>query len=67
MGWKPRSLCTQQARGYDRESDIQFFADKPDAWIATESGAFVIFFPEDAHAPEPPSGELVKAVYKIAV
>jgi biofilm protein TabA len=53
-------------RGYDQESDIQFFADNPDAWIATESGAFVIFFPEDAHMPLISSEQIHKVVVKIA-
>ncbi|MBI4794166.1 MAG: YhcH/YjgK/YiaL family protein [Deltaproteobacteria bacterium] len=67
MGWKPRSLCKQPAGAYDHATDMQFFADEPDAWIATQSGAFVIFFPEDAHMPLISSGQLHKVVVKVAV
>jgi biofilm protein TabA len=51
MGWKPRSLCEQPTGEYDQNTDVQFFADEPDAWLSTGSGAFAIFFPEDAHMP----------------
>jgi YhcH/YjgK/YiaL family protein len=67
MGWKPSSLCEQPSGEYDKETDIQFFDDKPDTWISTESGAFAIFFPEDAHMPMISEGQLHKVLVKIAV
>ena len=67
MEWKPKRSCTQPSTEYDPEDDIQLFADAPDAWISTRSGSFVIFFPEDAHAPLVSSGSLHKVVVKIAV
>ncbi len=67
MGWKPKSLCNQPTKEYDQSRDIQFFADKPDAWLATESGAFAIFFPEDAHMPLISSGQVHKVVVKVVV
>jgi biofilm protein TabA len=66
MGWKPRSLCREPTRGYDQKKDLQFFADQPDAWLATEKGAFVIFFPEDAHMPLISQEDIHKVVVKIA-
>ncbi len=67
MGWKPEATCTPTSKGYDPENDIQFYKDKPDAWLATAPGAFAIFFPEDAHAPLVSSGQLQKVVVKVAV
>jgi YhcH/YjgK/YiaL family protein len=67
MGWKPRSLCKQPSGEYNQETDVQFFADEPDVRLSTERGAFVIFFPEDAHMPLISSGELHKVVVKVAV
>ena len=67
MGWKPKSLCKQPAGEYDQKTDVQFFMDEPDAWLSTESGAFAIFFPEDAHMPLISSGQLHKVVVKVAV
>ena len=67
MGWKPKSLCQQPSGKYDQKTDLQFFADEPDAWLSTKSGAFVIFFPEDAHMPLISSGQIHKVVVKVAV
>lgn len=65
MGWKPRSLCKQPTQEYDQKSDIQFFADNPDAWLSVESGAFAIFFPEDAHMPLISPGQIHKVIVKV--
>ncbi|SNB46739.1 YhcH/YjgK/YiaL family protein [Geobacter sp. DSM 9736] len=66
MGWKPKSSCKQPTQGYDEEKDIQFFADEADAWVATRSGAFAIFFPEDAHMPLISPEQIHKIVVKVA-
>jgi biofilm protein TabA len=67
MGWKSTLTCTQPSGAYDSESDVRFFADPPDVWIATQPGAFVIFFPEDGHMPLISPGEIHKVVVKVAV
>jgi biofilm protein TabA len=67
MGWRPKASCKLPSGEYDQEMDLQFFADEPEAWLSTRSGAFAIFFPEDAHMPLISSGELHKVVVKIAV
>lgn len=67
MGWKPKSACQHPTSDYDSEKDVILFKDEPDAWLATGSGAFAIFFPEDAHMPLISSGQLHKVVIKIAV
>jgi biofilm protein TabA len=67
MGWKSKSLCKQPTGEYDQKNDEQLFVDKPDAWISTKSGAFAIFFPEDAHMPLISSGHLHKVIVKVAV
>jgi biofilm protein TabA len=67
MGWKSKSLCKKPAEKYDQKTDEQTFVDKPDAWLSTKSGAFAIFFPEDAHMPLISSGQIHKVVVKVAV
>jgi len=67
IGWKPKSLCQQPSGEYDHESDLQFFADRPNTWLSIEGGEFAIFFPEDAHMPLISSGTIHKVVVKIAV
>jgi YhcH/YjgK/YiaL family protein len=67
MGWKPKSLCKKPAGEYDPENDEQIFTDEPDAWLSVKSGAFAIFFPEDAHMPLISSGPIHKVVVTVAV
>jgi biofilm protein TabA len=67
MGWKPKTSCIKPSGEYNRETDVQFFADDPDTWIITKSGTFAIFFPEDAHIPLISSGRLHKIVVKVAM
>lgn len=67
MGWKPRSLCKEPTGEYNDKKDVQLFRDEPDGWLPTRGGAFVIFFPEDAHMPLISAGQLHKVVVKVAV
>ena len=67
MGWKALADCIDPVSDYSAEKDIQFFHDAPATWIATPPGAFCIFFPDDAHAPLVSSGNIRKAIFKIAV
>ena len=67
MGWKAKGACSHPAGDFDGEKDVQFFTDAPDAWLSVGSGAFAIFFPEDAHMPLISEGELHKVVVKVAV
>jgi YhcH/YjgK/YiaL family protein len=67
MGWKPRSRLAEISREYDETSDVAFYGDEPDAWITVGEGAFVVFFPDDAHLPSISSEEIHKVVVKIAV
>jgi YhcH/YjgK/YiaL family protein len=67
MGWRPTAACTLSEVSYDAEKDIEFFADEPESWTQVPAGSFVIFFPQDAHAPLVSDAEIHKAVLKIAV
>jgi biofilm protein TabA len=67
MGWKPTADCKVIDTDYDAEKDIMFFKDPPDSWTKVPADSFVIFFPQDAHAPLVSSGEIHKAVLKVAV
>jgi YhcH/YjgK/YiaL family protein len=67
MGFKPTANCKVIVTSYDADKDIEFFKDQPDSWTEVPAGSFVIFFPQDAHAPLVSSEEIHKAVLKIAV
>ena len=65
MGWRPRSRCQQSHGQYDAEKDIEFFGETPDSFVTVRPGDFVIFFPDDAHAPLIGTGEIHKVVIKV--
>jgi len=67
MGWKNYSTCRNSAGPYDPEKDFELLDDSSTAWITVCPGDFVIFFPEDAHAPAAGDGEFHKVVVKVAV
>lgn len=66
MGSRPTADCKAPDAGYDAEKDIEFFKDEPEIWTKVPAGSFIIFFPEDAHAPLVSSGDIHKAVLKVA-
>lgn len=57
IGWKPREKCTIENGGYNPEKDVQLYNEKPDMYFQLTNGQFVIFFPEDVHAPMIGDGE----------
>ncbi len=67
MGWKNCARCDDPVDEYDDEKDIIFYNNTPDLWVAVPAGAFVVFFPEDAHAPLVGEGMIHKVVVKVAV
>lgn len=51
IGWKPLENCKSKKTNYDMEKDVQFFLDEPETFFQLHSSQFVIFYPEDVHAP----------------
>jgi len=69
--WSPRAALMRVTEPYVAERDIAFFANPPQ-WtpVNLSGGQFVIFFPEDGHAPGVESGvatEVRKTVIKVRV
>jgi YhcH/YjgK/YiaL family protein len=67
IGWAPLAALRPPRGGYDDGKDIAFFDDRPTTWVGVPPGHFVIFFPQDAHAPLAGRGQLRKAIVKVAV
>jgi biofilm protein TabA len=67
IGWKPREKCKVENGGYNPEKDVQFYSDPPDMYFQLTNGQFVIFFPEDVHAPMIGDGEIKKLVIKVKI
>ncbi len=67
IAWKPREKCHNQKGDYDPEKDVQFFLDQPDMFFRLTDQQFVIFFPEDVHAPMIGHDEIKKIVFKVKI
>ncbi|MBO8440577.1 MAG: YhcH/YjgK/YiaL family protein [bacterium] len=67
FGYKPVAQCAAPAGDYDPDRDIIFYNDRPDGYVDVAPGEFIIFFPEDAHAPAIAAGNLFKMVVKVSV
>ncbi|GAC1396786.1 MAG: YhcH/YjgK/YiaL family protein [Sediminibacterium sp.] len=67
MGWKPRIDCTQPKGEYNEEKDVVFYNDAPDTYFSLTDGQFVIFYPEDVHAPMISEGMVKKLVIKVTL
>ena len=65
MGWKPRKDCIQQKNEYSEEKDMLFYNDAPDMYFQLTDQQFVIFFPDDVHAPMIGEGEIKKLIIKV--
>ena len=62
MGWKPREKCVTPNGDYNEEKDVQLYLDQPDTYFNLTDHQFVIFFPEDVHAPMIGEDEIKKMV-----
>jgi YhcH/YjgK/YiaL family protein len=64
MGYTPRQYLPKAE--YDAAKDITFYLERPDQYITVHPGEFVIFFPEDGHAPcISPVPEYKKVIFKV--
>jgi YhcH/YjgK/YiaL family protein len=67
IGWNPASECSVKDGGYDPGKDLQLYSDMPKIWVPHAPGTFMVFFPEDAHAPMIADRALRKVVVKVFV
>lgn len=66
FGWEERCRLTMEEKeGYQTQNDILFYQDRPALYFTLPVGDFVIFFPEDAHAPCIGNGKMKKIVVKV--
>jgi YhcH/YjgK/YiaL family protein len=67
FGWKSKSDCKMVLEKYDQEKDIQFFTESADILFTLQPGQFVIFFPDDVHAPGMNPNQIKKLVLKVTI
>lgn len=65
FGWKERSICTDVTVPFNQEKDIEFYGDTPTTYFTLQPEEFVIFFPEDGHAPCVGEGDVRKIIVKV--
>ncbi|MGI5816494.1 MAG: YhcH/YjgK/YiaL family protein [Armatimonadota bacterium] len=65
FGWKLTDECEQPQAPYNAEKDVILYDDTPDGYWPLLENMFVIFFPEDAHAPMVGEGKVEKLVVKV--
>lgn len=66
-GWKNFENCTMQKKEYEAVNDSELFDDIPEKYFIVKPGEFVVFFPEDAHAPAIGKGKIKKLIAKIRI
>ncbi|MGF7231856.1 YhcH/YjgK/YiaL family protein [Arachidicoccus sp.] len=67
IGWKPREKCSNPNGEYNAEKDVRFFNNEPDMFFQLTDNQFVIFYPEDVHAPMIGEGAIKKLVFKVKI
>ncbi len=67
IAWKPREKCVIPNGEYNNEKDVLFFNDEPDMFFQLTDNQFVIFYPEDVHAPMIGDDVIKKLVFKVKI
>lgn len=67
MGWRRASDCKEITTAYNPEKDIAFYAEKGTTHLDVQPGEFVVFYPEDGHAPGIGEGIIEKLIVKVRV
>ena len=65
IGWRERRECREPRGSFDGQEDILFFEDRSQSFFEIKPGQFVVFWPEDAHAPMIGNGRVKKVVVKV--
>ena len=65
FGLSDTNVCRSVKTPYNLEKDIEFFEDAPEQYKTLSAGEFMVFFPENAHAPLIGEGSVKKIVFKI--
>ncbi|MCD8094299.1 MAG: YhcH/YjgK/YiaL family protein [Bacteroides sp.] len=65
MGYTPTPDCVPADAPYCAENDIVFFEEPAESYVAVKPGMFVIFFPQDGHAPGISPDGVKKVIVKV--
>ncbi len=66
MGYIPRAKLPNVE--YNKDNDISFYSEKPEQYVDVHPGMFVIFLPQDGHAPCISTEKtLKKVIFKVEI
>lgn len=65
IGWKAGGELQQVSIPYNGDKDITFYVDRPTTFTKIYPGQFVVYFPEDGHAPGIGQGAIRKVIVKV--
>ena len=65
IGLTPAVECRDVELPYDEGRDVALYRDQPSQWLTVPAGSFVVFYPDDGHAPLGTSRDVAKAVVKV--
>lgn len=63
--WQALRECISPLQAYDPKKDMLLMADEATTKLMLVPGVAAVFYPEDAHAPQPPEEAVRKVVFKI--
>ncbi|MDX2129468.1 MAG: YhcH/YjgK/YiaL family protein [Chloroherpetonaceae bacterium] len=67
IGWRGLEDCNSLDKPYNEENDYLLYSDHSTFEMTVGEGEFAIFYPFDAHSPQPPKDYVKKAIVKVAV
>lgn len=67
MGWAPRNDLSSPKAEYNAEKDVTFYNDAAQMYFTLQAGQFVIFYPNDVHAPMIGDSFIKKLVVKVPI
>ena len=67
IAWKPREKSKNINGDYNAEKDVQFYHEIPDMYFQLTDYQFVIFYPNDVHAPMIGNEVIKKLVFKVKI
>src|SRR3712207_1018243 len=65
FGWSALSTLGESDQPFDTVNDFALYSQPAANYVTVEPGQFVVFFPEDAHAPLIGEGQQKKLIGKV--
>lgn len=67
MGWSPLASLAEPDAPFDIDRDVVLYSQPAESYFDVHPGEFVVFFPEDGHAPMIGEGKQRKIIAKLKI